>query len=235
VEDLRRAFLESETLATKISNFRNDRLSAISINETFAPLVSGAKIVLHLIPDSSFEFGKTYDLGKNCFSDFLPSYSSGGYNSRVTFDGMMNYWPDLQEVYCYSHIFNNGILERVDAFSLTGSDKKLIPPSYEAELIKLLNMYFESFKKYQIELPAWVCLSLIGVKGYVMGIERLLRFGCVIPPIDRDDLIVPPIRIESYDLSADKVLKPAFDLVWNASGYEKCPYYNNDGNRTSTD
>ncbi|MFA5292656.1 MAG: ATP-binding protein [Phycisphaerae bacterium] len=228
IEDLRRAFLESETLATKIRNFRNDRLSAISTNETFAPLVSGAKIVLHIIPDSSFEIGKKYNLGENCSSSFPPSYSIGGYNSRITFDGMMTYWPDLQGVYCYTHIFNNGILERVDANMLIGSDKKIIPPSYEEEMIALLNNYLGSFKRYQIELPAWICLSLIDIKGYVMGTEAI-RWHKAVPSITQDELSILPIRIESYDLPVDEILKPAFDSVWNACGYEKCPGYGKDG------
>jgi hypothetical protein len=231
IEDLRRAFLESDTLATKIRNFIGDRLSAISTNETFAPLIPGAKIVLHLIPDSSFEPGKKYNLGRNISSSFLPSYSSGGYSTRITFDGIMTYWPDLQGVYYYTHMFNNGILERMDAFSLTGSAvsaKKIIPLIYEEELIRLLNTYLESFKKYQIELPAWVCLSLTGIKGYVMGTEYFWR-GNTVPCIDRDELIVPPIRIESYDLLADEILKLAFDSIWNACGHEKCPGYGKDG------
>ncbi len=90
VEDLRRAFFESETLATKIRNFRSERLSAISTNETFMPLLPGAKSVLHLIPDSSFELGKRYDFGKEWALDFPPIYN-GDWSRRITFDGIMTY------------------------------------------------------------------------------------------------------------------------------------------------
>jgi hypothetical protein len=229
VEDLRRAFLESETLATKIRSFRSDRLSAISTNETFMPLLSGAKIVLHLIPDSSFELGKRYDFGEEWISDFPPIYNSSGWNRRITFDGIMTYTGNDKEgiVYYYTHVFNNGILEAVDAFSLQIQGEKKIIPSvgYEEELIDALNKYLYSFKKYQIELPAWVCLSLIGIKGYVMGVNEFWFRDRKVYPIDRDELIILPIRIESYDLPVDRILKPAFDSIWNACGYKQSLNY----------
>jgi hypothetical protein len=232
VEDLRRAFLESETLATKIRSFRSDRLSAISTNETFMHLNLGAKIVLHLIPDSSLELGKRYDFGEEWASDFPPIYS-GGLSRRITFDGIMTYLGNDEKgvVLYYTHVFNNGVLEAVDAFSLQiKGEKKIIPPvGYEEKLIDALNKYLCSFKKYQIELPAWVCLSLIGVKGYVMGVDSFQWPG-EFHPIDRDELIISPIRIENYDLPADRILKPAFDSIWNACGHKQSKNYDENNN-----
>ena len=130
-------------------------------------------------------------------------------------------------VYYYTHVFNNGILEAVDAFSLQIQGEKKIIPSvgYEEELIDALNKYLYSFKKYQIELPAWVCLSLIGIKGYVMGVNEFWFRDRKVYPIDRDELIILPIRIESYDLPVDRILKPAFDSIWNACGYKQSLNY----------
>jgi len=232
IEDLRRAFLESETFVTKIKNFRSDRLSAISTNETFMPLPSGAKIVLHLIPDSSFELGKKYVFGENWTSDFPPIHNRG-WDRRITFDGIMTYFGNDKEgiAYYYTHVFNNGVLEAVDAFLLHIRDEKKIIPSiaYEETLINALSKYLVSFKKYQIELPVWICLSLVGIKGYIMWVDSFWDSDEV-QPIDRDELIIPPIRIESYDLSADKVLKPAFDSIWNACGYKQSSNYDEKGN-----
>ena len=63
----------------------------------------------------------------------------------------------------------------------------------------------------------------------MMWTERV-RMGREVSCIDRDELIVPPKRIESYDSPADKILKSAFDSVWNACGYKKCPNYDEKGN-----
>lgn len=135
-------------------------------------------------------------------------------------------------VYYYTHVFNNGVLEAVDAFSLQAQGEKKIIPSvaYEKELIDALNKYLYSFKKYQIELPAWVCLSLVGIKGYVMGVKEFWFRGRKVNPIDRDELIVPPIRIESYDLPVDRILKPAFDSICNACGHPCSLNYDENNN-----
>ena len=232
VEDLRRAFLESDTLATKIRNFRTNRLSAISTNETFMPLQPGAKIILHLIPDSSFELGKRYGFGENWTLDLPPIYG-GGFSQRITFDGIMTYWDDREKgfAYNYTHVFNNGILEAVDTFLFHVRDEKKIISSvaYEEQLINALKKYLVSFKKYQIELPVWICLSLVGIKGYIMGVDNFSWLS-EIHPIDRDELIIPPIKIESYDLPAAMILKPAFDSIWNACGYKQSRNYDENNN-----
>lgn len=232
VDDLRRAFLASETLTAKIRSFRNDRLSAISTDETFMPLYPGAKIVLHLIPVSSFELGKRYDFGEEWLSDFPPIYASG-WSRRITFDGIMTYWDDREQGYAYNytHVFNYGVLEAVDAFCLHVREEKKIIPSvaYEKKLIGALNKYLQSFRKCQIDLPIWICLSLIGVKDYVMWVDNFF-WPDEVHPIDRDELIIPAIRLESYELSADQILKPAFDSIWNACGYKQSRNYDENGN-----
>jgi len=232
VDDLRRAFLESETLAIRIKNFRNDRLSAIATDETFMPLFPGAKIILHLIPVTSFDLGKKYDFGAEWNTEFPPVYASG-WDRRITFDGMMTYWDDREKgfTYNYTYLFNNGILESVDAFSLQIRDKKKIIPSvaYEEKLINALSKYLQSFKKHEIDTPIWLCLSLIGVKDYVMWVDNFM-WPNDSHPVDRDELIIPEIKLENYEQPADRILKPAFDAIWNACGYERSRNYDEQGN-----
>jgi len=231
VDDIRIAFLASETLATKIKTFRNDRLSAISADETFMPLFPGAKIVLHLIPVSSFEFGKRYDFGDNWQNDFLTIHG-GGPDSRITFDGVMTYWKGRENgfTYRYTHVFRNGILEAMDAWLLNARNDKEIPSkAFEQQLIEALDRYLEAFRKYEIELPIWVCLSLIGVRGYIMPVGDY-SLPDEVHPVDRDELIIPEIRLESYEQSADQILKPAFDSIWNACGFKQSLNYDENGN-----
>ena len=47
--------------------------------------------------------------------------------------------------------------------------------------------------------------------------------------IDREILQLPEIIIESYDASAEKVLKPCFDSIWNACGFPISLNYNDEG------
>jgi len=49
-------------------------------------------------------------------------------------------------------------------------------------------------------------------------------------PIDRDVLIVPDVLIEKYLFDLPRVLRPAFDAVWNACGRVRSLNYDAEGN-----
>jgi hypothetical protein len=232
VDDLKRAFLASDTLANRIKNFRTDRLSQIAVGETPVPLIKGGKIILHLIPVSAFEFGKKYDLTKISISD-LPPICASGCNQRVNFDGLVTYMDIREEKYAYNYtqIFHNGIIEAVDGFLLQSREEgKIGIPSgaYEKKLIQALNKYFIVCSKLDIDFPMWVCLSLIGVKDYMMWVNNSLWFREV-HPIDRNELIIPEIRVEHENIPSEYILKSAFDSIWNACGYERSFNYDDNG------
>jgi predicted HTH transcriptional regulator len=54
VNEIRSAFLASETITNKIKDFHIDRLNKIISNDTPIPLPDGAKVILHIIPINNF-------------------------------------------------------------------------------------------------------------------------------------------------------------------------------------
>lgn len=233
VDDLRQAFLASETLAIRIRNFRAERLSQIAVGETPIPLIKGAKIVLHLIPVSAFELGTKYDLTRVSSIGFPPIYASG-WSHRVNFDGLVTYMDVPEEGYAYNYtqIFQNGIIEAVDALLLQRREEGgLGIPSvaYETKLVEALNTYLTICWKLSVDLPIWICLSLVGVKDYVMWANQRL-FLRKVHPIDRNELVIPEIQVEHRDVSSARILKPAFDSIWNACGYQCSLNYDENGN-----
>ncbi len=48
-------------------------------------------------------------------------------------------------------------------------------------------------------------------------------------PVDRDHLLFPEILVEDVMASAPMVLKPAFDALWNACGFEQSGSYDAKG------
>ena len=72
-------------------------------------------------------------------------------------------------------------------------------------------------------------LSLLGVSGYVMGVDPQSRIQRNENPIDRSDLIVPEEVIDTYDRAAEDILKPCFDAIWNATGWERSMNYDAEG------
>ena len=66
--------------------------------------------------------------------------------------------------------------------------------------------------------------SYVGVKGAYMGVPERMRsrFGT---PIDRDVLVLPEKVVDDYGQNVQTLLRPIFDAVWNAAGYEYCLNY----------
>ena len=48
--------------------------------------------------------------------------------------------------------------------------------------------------------------------------------------IDRETLILPETWVEDWDTPPGKILKPMFDLVWNACGYPASRNFDSEGN-----
>ena len=56
----------------------------------------------------------------------------------------------------------------------------------------------------------------------------------IIPPkiyqIDRENIILPEVIIEDIKGEPSRILKPIFDQIWNAAGFEKSRNYDDEGN-----
>jgi len=234
VAELRIAFTLSETIVNKIKKFRENRISNIFANETPVPFYDTAKIVLHLVPIISFDPAQSYDIGKIALhhDKMAPIYCSG-WNYRYNIDGFLTYSGGAAgKSHSYFQLFRNGIIEAVEGLLLRPINGELLIPSiaYEEELIKSLPEYLYVLRTLGVELPVFIFLTLVGVKGYSMSIDRRRFYPrAQTHTIDRDVLLLPEIAIESYDVSAKDVLRPCFDSIWNACGYPRSLNYNEDG------
>jgi len=232
VGELRVAFNLSETITERIRNFRLDRISKILANETPIPFLDTAKIVLHLIPIIPFNLAQSYDIGKiaSQSTEMKPMYCSG-WNYRYNLDGFLTYVPEEEgKSHSYVQLFRNGIIEAVEGLLLQPYEGQLIIPSiaYEQELIKSFTDYLSLLKTLNVELPIFVFLTLLGVKGYSMAASERFPFARS-HTIDRDILQLPEVIVENYDVRAEQVLKPCFDSIWNACGFPKSFNYNDEG------
>ncbi|MBA7644727.1 hypothetical protein ES703_52472 [subsurface metagenome] len=233
VAELRVAFNLSETMTERIRTFREDRISKIFANETPVPFYDTAKIVLHLIPIVSFSPAQSYDIGKIAShpQKMTPINSSGGYD-RYNLDGFLHYSRGRGgKSHSYVQLFKNGIIEAVEGLLLGfRAEESLIPSvTYEGKLIQSLLDYLSVLKALDVELPFFVFLTLLGVKGYTMSYDRGIFSIDEVHTIDRDVLLLPEIFIESYDVIAEDILRPCFDSIWNACGFPRSLNYDDAG------
>jgi len=235
VSELRIAFNLSETITERIRKFREDRISKIYANETPTPFVDSAKIILHLIPIIAFNPQQRYNIEKISHNpvSLQPMYCSG-WNSMYNLEGFLSYSGSAQQVsHSYVQLYRNGIIEAVQGSLLgpRGSEGKIIPSiAYERELIASLKSYRNVMKEVGIEPPLFAFLTLAGVKGYYMFTNPGFNLFGDGHAIDRDILLLPEIVIDNYDFNTEAILKPCFDLIWNACGFSKSFNYDKDGN-----
>ena len=231
VAELRVSFNLSETLTEKIRGFNLDRASKIYSSETPVPLSDTAKISLHIIPIVSFSPAQHYDIGRIASSEvrLKPMYC-GSWNDRYNLDGFLAYAPIRDsKSHSYVQVYRNGIIEAVETLLLEPREEvKNIPSiAYERELISSVTEYLSILNTLGIELPIFIFLDLLGVKGYSMTTSRLTFVGG--ETIDREMLLLPEIVVYSYEEGAAHILKPAFDSIWNSCGFPRSLNYNEEG------
>ncbi len=231
VQELRSAFLLSETMGVKIKQFREKRISDINNNNLPIPFYESPKIALHLIPMSSFNPRHNYDLKQLSLYDIQPMYSAN-FNKRYNIDGLLTYssFSGKKRSFSYVQLYRNGIIEAVNSSLLWSEiDNKMIPiTAVEKDLIEVVPRYIEVYKKFNIETPVFLFLTLVDVKNYIIPKDRKWSIREIFP-IDRDIVQIPEIIIEDYNFSPSQLLKPIFDSIWNACGFERSFNYSKEG------
>ena len=104
--------------------------------------------------------------------------------------------------------------------------------AFESELIKTTDTYLRLYRSLGMNTPIYVFLSLLGAKGFWMGVNQTAAFFDVDEryPIDKDVLAISEVVINSFDGDTATLLKPAFDRIWNSCGYPGSLNYDGSGN-----
>lgn len=231
--ELKIAFTLSQTLAEQINKFKVERITQLFAGNLPLPFYDGGKIVLYLIPLESFNPNYSIDLSAviNDPRKLRPIYCSG-WNHRINLEGVLSYSGGRNDKsHSYVQLYRNGIIEAVEGLILSADRERKIIPSltYELELLKSLAEFLKLERELGVNMPIVIFLTLIGVKDWEMGVS-----GNFWPEeyykIDRDILQLPETIVESYDTEPKDILRPMFDLIWNACGYKRSLNFDEDGN-----
>jgi hypothetical protein len=220
VGELRTAFTLSESIATRIRDFRIDRIFKINAGETPVPVREGGRLVLHLIPLSAFTGGSVIDIQKHNdqLHRFVP-FRASGWNNRMNIDGYVNFTGGLPEPSrAYTQLYRSGIVEAVEGLN-SYEGKQCISPSYEKEVLDVLGSYLKMLEQFNIQPPIYIFLSFVGVKNSQLVTERDYFRRFEQHGLDRDVLLLPEVVIDNFGVDLVSMLRPQFDLVWNAYGY----------------
>jgi hypothetical protein len=230
VNELRNAFSLSSSIADKIRNFRIERISKILADDVPFSLMPSPKSVLHIIPISALNPAQSYNLSESSnINQKLRPISHGGWNHRYNLDGIATSSPIVNgKYYSYTQLFKNGIVEAVEASMMEpyGMTNYIPSTMFEESLIDALSNYLELLNDLGVNLPAYIFLSVLGVKGFHMAVGGYRNHP---QAIDRDHLLIPESIIDNYDVPSEIILRNSFDSVWNACGYSGSENYDENG------
>ena len=243
IDELRNDFLSGSELSKKISEFRSERVTKILSDDTPVPLIDGPKLVLHIIPLSFFDKNDSVDisdLNESESSNFSIIRNHRNPCKKLNFDGLAyfdsvevcSYHSSKWTNYTYTQIFRNSVIEevvgrdngyisRVSVFSMNGKGY-IYPSSYERKIIEALKTPSQFLIKKEFDGLCVIFLSLLNVKGYEV-------FNGGNQGIDRNILLLPEIYIENINSFSPDVMKPAFDMVWNAGNSPGSENYDENG------
>jgi hypothetical protein len=233
VTELRSAFNLSGTVNERIQAFRTDRIIALMNNDAPIPFTDTPKVILHCIPLESFAGRPQFEV-LTLFEDplSLPVICSTIWQRRLNLDGLISYKHGIP-CSAYTQLYRSGVIEAVSGEIVAKPFKEwtVIPSrSFEAYIVQYLPACIGTLQKIGVTPPVFIALTLTKTRGLIMGTNEMqLGFGPSYP-IVQNSVILPETMVEDFSMPAAKILRPMFDLVWNACGYPRSENFDSEDN-----
>jgi Putative DNA-binding domain len=240
VTELRNAFASSESADQRAARFRFDRIAKILSEDAPIALVGRQRLIVLVVPLAGVDEEYSHRLrtlaGK--LRSTPPFTGSGSWDGFWNFDGYCVADHDQEGSTSYVQYFKHGPIEAVDAFLVReeiegpglsrGSGRKLPSSSLEIEIVKQVERCLDVLESLGAAGPFGILVSLHGIRGFTLELP-FLRAQSRGREIDRDDLVIPPVRIESRTADLGASMRPVFDSIWQAAGRSGSANYSADG------
>jgi hypothetical protein len=236
VHEVREAVLASEGRTSRLAESRAERLGRILSGDTAVALKSHAKLVVHLAP-ARFPVRPEVDvaLARNRSSDFVRSpHYIRGWDTRWNLEGYVAYAASAQPDgagHWYTQIHRAGMIEIVDALTFLG--ERTSPVLIEDEIIEYAGLALHSARAFEIAPPFVIMPALVGVRDQRLTLSpadyHVMNYAS--PPFGRDVVQLPEVYMEDVSADLGKLLRPTFDVLWQAAGWACSFSYDDRGNR----
>ncbi len=232
IEELRAMFNQSESALEKANEFHRNRIDRILVGEGQRPLVGSGRLILHIVPVASFSGLVNLDVEAihQINQSFIP-LAADGMNTGFNFYGYRTEHREDKN-YGYTQIFRNSILEATKGEIVNETNNLSQIPGLASEryFFQRYESYINGLRDLGVPAPLVILITLEGVKGARYEVSR--DIWREIPPLLPDEILVlPECVIENYGTTKDyhRAIRPAFDSLWNAIGYSKAQFFNDDG------
>lgn len=239
VQEIRRSVLASEGYKSKLSRWRAERLTVIQGDEGPRKLGSGLKLVVHMAPVGQAELDPIDLAALAKRSDPAILIPIAGYHhnhTRHTFDGLLVHdgTSQSEEATAHSIIYRDGRIESVAGSHLCVERDGVptyLPARVEPQVIQFLDRARAIYNAIGITRPWLLMVTLLNANRMTLPTGRGALFdkqySC-----DRPTVMLPEVLVEDQTTPSDVLLRPVFNAIWNACGFESCMNYGDDGRWT---
>jgi hypothetical protein len=231
--EIRAAFLASSTVTQHIEAFRAERMQAISDGKSRFRIPDGPYLVLHVFPLASADPLTQIDLpaAKKLTSELRP-FGAGSWDYRFNFDGFMSFAgasAENEPAATYIQLFRSGVFEAVAPAMVTLEHKTLRVWGLEHTVVRAVEKFLAIQHGFGLEPPTIVLLTVAGVEGYRFQLENPWLSDWGNRPIDRTTLLLPDVLVPELPADVVALVRPVFDALWQAAGFERCLHYDEKG------
>jgi hypothetical protein len=237
IGQIRTEILARESEYERVRRFRVERIARIVAGETPIPTGHGPKIILHGLPVSPWDgvWSRLMKIQEQQIADLLPSFSAQASSWRYNLDGFVTYTirsdPERDS---YTQLFRDGGIEKLSGGAIVLTPRNGPPRDFfygfhvEEAAINAFASNQRCWTHLGVEPPLVVGLCLTGVTGVQLRPSGDWHRQEAVA-FDRDPLVIPEIVVEDLSPPAHEILRPLFDLLWNAGGWPRSPYYDASG------
>jgi hypothetical protein len=230
VHQIRAAFVASADTESAVRRFRDERLSRLVAGELPIELKypEQARLLAHVVPlvrDGTSQL----DLHALKRSTALVPFERGsGWNHRYNLDGLMAYTGSS-----YTLAFRTGAIEGSTNVPVQKQDKEPLARLYakwvETQMLEFVQASLTILRDAAIESPVVVLLALSGLRGVRFeNSPHSWGWGSE-ETVDRDIVVLPELLLEDVPSDMTQALRPIFDALWQCSGWDQSPSFDQNG------
>jgi hypothetical protein len=190
-------------------------------------------MVLHVIPIPSFSDRRLMNVAQELEARpvTLPvPLGSRGVGHGVNLDGLFIYsGPSLNECHGYGLLFRDAAIEGVKQLSIRDGGPYIAGSVFENDVVSTLKIYMKTCAQLEAGLPLYVGLSFCNARGCTLAYDGGGVWTSNGVTLNEEVIALPECMIESDTADLPSLLKPVFDMVWNAFGHSKSDKYDQNG------
>lgn len=189
--DLKNSFDSLSNRQQKLESFRSERISSILNSEVDDTLITSPLLLIHILPEVSFDERTYIDLKACEYNDNLDIFNPDGHHGSVNYNanGLIKTRRNHKDLLStYIQIFSNGNLEIGEIYLMkyyADEDPKMIYcwDNFEKIIAKKIYNYCKELSKQKLGTGFYISFTLLNVKNYY---SRTSGFGEISEPIKQN-------------------------------------------------